>query len=157
MDWTFQGEVFNPTEADLDPKKVYSFVYLITNTVTGRWYVGKKLFWFSGWKKVKGKRKRIKVQSDWRTYYGSNVALAADVKSLGEDKFTREILTLCASKSEASYLEAKQQILRDAILTKDSYNDWICVRTTRRHLAKHAARICGLSSTPGPEKQELSS
>ena len=141
MDWTYQGKAFKPV--DLDPKKVYSFVYIITNTTNGRWYVGKKLFWFSGWKKVKGKRKRVKVESDWKTYYGSNGPLVADVKRLGEDKFTREILTLCASKSEASYLEARQQILRDAILSPNSYNDWMMLRVTRRHLKnlqiKHVA------------------
>ena len=57
----------------------YGFVYLITNLENNRKYIGKKLFWFSKTKQVKGKKKRIKVPSDWQTYYGSSDELQKDV------------------------------------------------------------------------------
>ena len=91
----------------------YGFVYLITNLANGRKYIGKKLFWFSRTKQVKGKKKRIKVASDWQTYYGSSDELQKDVILHGQDKFRRQILHLCKSKGECSYLEAKEQSHED--------------------------------------------
>ena len=70
----------------------YGFVYLITNLENNRKYIGKKLFWFSKTKQVKGKKKRIKVPSDWQTYYGSSDELQKDVILYGQDKFQRQIL-----------------------------------------------------------------
>ena len=85
------------------------FVYLITNLTNGRKYIGKKNFFFSKTRTVKGKRKRSKVESDWRDYYGSNKELQADVELLGKDLFERKILKLCKSKGEFGYYEAKYQ------------------------------------------------
>ena len=39
----------------------YGFVYCITNTTTGKKYIGKKFFYSSKTKQVKGKKKRFKV------------------------------------------------------------------------------------------------
>lgn len=133
--WLYRDTEFTPTE--LDPKKIYGFVYLITNLVNGRRYVGKKLFFFKGFKKVKKKKKRILVESDWKTYYGSSNALEKDINDLGKDNFRREILHLCTSKSECSYLEMKEQVERNAILCDGYYNDQIRVRVTRVQLTKY--------------------
>lgn len=132
--WYYRNEVFNPKEGELDPKKNVGFVYLITNLVNGKKYIGKKRFFFSKTKQVKGKKKKIKAESDWRTYYGSNAQLLQDVKDLGEAHFTREILYLCSSLSECSYLEAHEQFKVSAILHPQYYNDWIQVKITRKHL-----------------------
>ena len=79
------------------PEDCTGFVYLITNTVSGRKYVGKKLAKFSktSYKVVKlknGKKKRkkirSKVDSDWQTYWSSSDELKKDFELLGEDKFT---------------------------------------------------------------------
>ena len=76
MTWTYQGAIVNEL-----PKDCVGFVYIITNTVTGRMYIGKKLAKFSKttYKTVKlkngnKKRKKIKgkVDSDWQSYYGSS-------------------------------------------------------------------------------------
>ena len=133
--WLHHDSPFEPIE--LDPKKIYGFVYLIENLVNGRKYVGKKLFFFKGFKTVKKKKKRILVESDWKTYYGSSNALQKDIDELGKGNFHREILHLCTSKSECSYLEMYEQITRKAILSDEYYNDQIRVRVTRNQLTKY--------------------
>jgi len=133
--WLYHDSPFEPIE--LDPKKIYGFVYLIENLVNGRKYVGKKLFFFKGFKTVKKKKKRILVESDWKTYYGSSNALQKDLDKIGKINFRRIILHLCTSKSECSYLEMKEQVERNAILSDKYYNDQIRVRVTRVQLTKY--------------------
>jgi hypothetical protein len=133
--WLYHDSPFEPIE--LDPKKIYGFVYLIENLVNGRKYVGKKLFFFKGFKTVKKKKKRILVESDWKTYYGSSNALQKDFNEIGKINFRRIILHLCTSKSECSYLEMKEQVERNAILSDGYYNDQIRVRVTRVQLTKY--------------------
>ena len=133
--WLHHDSPFEPIE--LDPKKIYGFVYLIENLVNGRKYVGKKLFFFKGFKTVKKKKKRILVESDWKTYYGSSNALQKDINEIGKINFRRTILHLCTSKSECSYLEMKEQVERNAILSDGYYNDQIRVRVTRVQLTKY--------------------
>jgi hypothetical protein len=130
-EWTYRGKLFNDDIAEL-----IGFVYILTNTVTGKKYLGKKLFWFSGKKKIKGKKRRVKTitESDWREYHGSSDAVKADIEKLGNKAFTREILHLCKSKAECSYLELHEQIVQRALIRDDFYNSWIRVRVTRNHL-----------------------
>ena len=119
----------------------YGFVYLITNQTNGKKYIGKKLFYFAKTKQVQGKKKKIKVSSDWPTYYGSSDVLVKDVKELGEENFTREILHLCKSKGECSYLEAKEQFIRGVMETDDYYNTWIMVRVRKSHIKDYNVRV----------------
>ncbi len=138
MTWHFQG-----TPVDTLPEDCVGFVYLITNTVSGRKYIGKKLAKFSkttqktvklknGTKKKK--KIRSKVDSDWRDYYGSSPELSKDVVALGTDKFTREILFICKSKAECSYIEAREQFTRKVLETTDYYNGHIQVRVHGSHI-----------------------
>jgi hypothetical protein len=131
MTWTYNNEPF--TEI---PDGYEAFVYVITNTVTGRKYIGKKLFKFTRTSKKKGKRVKKQVDSDWIDYYGSNKELLSHVDLFGKEKFQREILYLCKSKGEASYLEAKEQFNRDALISEDYYNQWIMLRVRKSHLKK---------------------
>ena len=130
MSWTYNKEDFNsPSEGH------YGFVYLITNTQTGKKYIGKKLFWHKKTRQVKGKKKRYLAESDWRTYYGSSKALLQDVETFGEQSFTREILHLCKNKGECTYLEAKEQFDRSVLYNPETYyNDWIICRIHRKHV-----------------------
>jgi hypothetical protein len=119
----------------------YGFVYLITNLENNRKYIGKKLFWFSKTKQVKGKKKRYKAPSDWPTYYGSSDELLKDVTKFGKDKFHREILHLCKSKGECSYVEAKEQFAHGVMESDDYYNSWIMVRVRKSHIKDYNARM----------------
>jgi len=111
------------------------FVYNITNLTNNKQYIGKKLFNFSKILYRKSKNKRLKVRSDYMTYYGSNDELNADVKLLGEENFRRDILRLCKSKSECNYYEIKEQLKKDVVLFPDLYyNAFIGTKVNRRQL-----------------------
>jgi hypothetical protein len=138
MVWLFEN-----TQIDVLPEDCIGFVYLITNNTTGRKYIGKKLAKFSKttYRVVKQKngikkRKKIrsKIESDWQLYYGSNDQLNEDIKKLGTDKFTREILFYCRSKAECSYIEAREQFSRRVLETDDYYNGQIVCRIHGSHI-----------------------
>jgi hypothetical protein len=130
INWQYNNLDF--TENDIGDN--YGFVYRITNIITGKKYIGKKFFYSSRTKQVKGKKKRFKVFSDWQTYYGSNEELKKDVIIHGKESFKREILHLCLSKGSAGYLEAKEQFVNGVLESDEYYNTWIMVRVRKSHL-----------------------
>lgn len=109
------------------------FVYLITNILTNKKYIGKKTFFNTKRVKVKNRKNRAvkRSESDWKSYYGSSDLLSADVQQHGNHNFKREILRLCKTKSLASYYEAREQMMSDCLLKEDYYNTWISVRVHR--------------------------
>lgn len=137
LNWTHNNNDF--TEEDIGDN--YGFVYLITNTLTNKKYIGKKFFYTQKTKVVKGKKKRFKVFSDWQTYYGSNTELQNDVTIHGQENFTREIIHLCKSKGECGYLEAKEQFDRGVLESNDYYNTWIMVRVRQSHIKALNERV----------------
>jgi hypothetical protein len=137
LNWQYDGKDF--TEDLIGDN--YGFVYQITNLTNNRKYIGKKFFYSSKTKQVKGKKKKYKVQSDWQTYYGSSDSLMKDVLALGHENFSREILHLCRSKGECGYLEAKEQFVRGVMESEDYYNTWIMVRVRKSHIKEYNARI----------------
>lgn len=126
--WFYNGQQFNSID------NYIGFVYRITNMMNNRMYIGKKNFYFSKTKQVKGKKKRFKVESDWLDYYGSNKELAADVEKYGKEHFKREILMLCMSKGDFAYYEAKFQFDFNVLESQDYYNSWIMCRIHKKHL-----------------------
>ena len=138
MPWLFEN-----TAVESLPEDCSGFVYLITNNLTGRKYIGKKLAKFSKttYRIVKQKngikkKKRIKskIESDWQQYTGSNLELNKDIEELGIENFTREILYYCRSKAECSYVEAREQFSRRVLETDDYYNGHIQVRVHGSHI-----------------------
>jgi len=132
MQWIYKNE---PVEQL--PTDCAGFVYLITNTESGRMYVGKKLARFKTtrykmYTQKNGKkiRKKIRgaVDSDWQDYYGSSDQLNRDIESLGKEKFRREILYYCRSKAELNYIEAREQFARKVLESDQYYNGHIRVR-----------------------------
>ena len=138
MYWLFEN---SPVESL--PEDCVGYVYLITNLISGRKYIGKKLAKFSKtiYKVVKlkngnKKRKKIKskIDSDWLTYYGSNDELNKDIQTLGQENFRREILYYCRSKAECSYIEAREQFRHKVLESDDYYNGQISVRVHGSHI-----------------------
>ena len=144
MVWLYEN-----TEIETLPEDCVGFVYLITNNISGRKYIGKKLAKFSKTtyktvtlKNGNKKRKRIKskIDSDWQLYYGSNDQLNQDIERLGAENFTREILFYCQSKSACSYIEAREQFLHKVLESDDWYNGQISVRVHGSHIKNK--KIC---------------
>ena len=138
MSWLYEN-----TLVESLPEDCVGFVYLITNKLSGRKYIGKKLAKFSktAYKVVKlkngtKKKKKIrsKIDSDWQDYYGSSPELTKDVVALGAENFSREILYYCRSKPECSYIEAREQFARRVLETTDYYNGHIQVRVHGSHI-----------------------
>jgi hypothetical protein len=138
MTWLFEN-----TQIEALPEDTVGFVYLITNLVSGRKYIGKKLAKFSKttYKVVKlkngnKKKKKIrsKIDSDWLTYYGSNDELNKDIQTLGQENFKREILYYCNSKAQCSYIEAREQFRHQVLESDAYYNGQISVRVHGSHI-----------------------
>lgn len=133
-EWVLKvGDVYE--EVTEIPNGYYGFVYKITNVTNDRMYIGKKFFFQQKTKQIKGKKKKYKAESDWKTYYGSNEELSNDVKLLGPNKFLREILKFCKTKGDCSYHEAHYQFEEAVLLNPELYyNSWIMCKIHRKHL-----------------------
>jgi hypothetical protein len=138
MTWLYNGQVI-----DQLPDEIIGFVYLITNKSTGKKYIGKKLAKFTKTKvrtvtlkSGEKKKKKMKTyeESDWKTYWSSSEELKKDVASLGEESFTREILHYCNSKGVLSYMELKEQMVRQVLESTEYYNGIVQVKIHKSHV-----------------------
>jgi len=129
--WLYNNEPFTET-----PEHAIGFVYIITNLQNDKKYIGKKVFYFQKLIQKNLKKKKIKVESDWKTYNGSNDDLLNDIK-INNPELKKEIIEICYSKSSLSYLEARHQFINNVLLKEEYYNNWISVRVTKKHLTKY--------------------
>lgn len=127
--WIYNNQPLNDI-----PENAYGYVYLITNLLTNKKYIGKKLFWFRKTKVIKGKKKRLKVESDWKDYWSSSEDVKIDVEKFGAEHFKREILHICPNKGSCNYLEAREQMDRRVLESNDYYNGTIQCRIHRTHI-----------------------
>lgn len=131
--WYYNGEQFT---SEMISDNV-GFVYCITDVSNNKKYIGKKLFWSTKkLKPLKGKtRRRTKVEeSNWQDYFGSSDEVKALVEERGAEAFHREILHLCKTRGELSYMELKEQVDREVLLTDEYYNGIIQVRINKSHV-----------------------
>lgn len=137
-----QGKEYNSIE-DFDG--AYGFIYKITHTETGKFYIGKKQLVFKRKKKLgkkelslievkPGRRptsKLVESESDWKTYWGSSKELCEEIKKQGQDKFDRVIIQLAYTSKLLTYYEAMYQMKED-VLQIDSYNHNILGKIHRK-------------------------
>ena len=131
--WYYKGEEFTSEMIE----DHIGFVYILTDKVNDKKYVGKKIFVSKRrLKPLKGKTRRRVVlkESDWQTYYGSSDEVKSIVEEHGGERFHREILHLCKTKGELSYLEMKEQVDREVLLRDDYYNGIIQCKIHRSHV-----------------------
>jgi Putative endonuclease segE, GIY-YIG domain len=107
--WRYQGKIFE-TE---DIQDYFGFVYLIECSQTNRKYLGRKYFW--SFRTPKGKKRKVKQESDWKNYYGSCPELKEDIKKIGKDKFQRTILSLHKTVGKTNYEETRQLFLNNVL------------------------------------------
>ena len=134
--WLWKGESFT---AD-DVKNFFGFVYLITNKITHKKYIGRKYFYSTTRVAQKGKKNKkiVKKQSDWMKYYGSSKNLQVDVTLHGKENFSRVILSLHEARGDVNYHEVKEQIIRNVLECEDYYNDNILTRFYRKANKAHS-------------------
>lgn len=142
--WLYEGkEIVTISEF---PEGCVGFVYMITNTTNGKFYIGKKTLHNTLTKKLTKKeteswdkpgripkKKKEKKESNWIDYNGSNKALQEDIKLIGIQHFHREILEFCFTKKQLSYWETCLQFKLDVLL-QDTYNENIGGKWFRRDL-----------------------
>ena len=110
--WHFEGSPF--LSEDIDDN--FGFVYLITNLQNGRRYIGRKYFW--SFRTPKGKKRKVKQESDWKNYYGSCPELKEDIEKTGNRIFfKREILSLHKTKGRTNFEETRQLFI-NGVLTE---------------------------------------
>lgn len=130
--WTYKGHPFTPDMIG----DSYGFVYCITNTLTNKSYYGKKFFTKAKTLRRKTRNKKLRVESDWQSYWGSNELLQSDIAQFGVDHCRREILQLCRSRGECTYWETYYIFQSHALLSDQYYNHWVSCKIHRKHL-KH--------------------
>jgi hypothetical protein len=145
MTWRYKGKYI--TELSDMPKDVFGFIYKITNTETGEYYIGKKQV-ISVRKRNFGKKeialledKRVKKyemvvsESDWKEYRSSNQT----VKNWFLDEQTTsqcslEILRFCSNKKSLTYYELQEQFSHDVLGDELALNDNLLGKFFRKDL-----------------------
>lgn len=133
--WIYQGkEIID--ESDV-PEGMVGFVYLITNNVTGRKYIGRKILTSTTRKppkKGETRRKKVVKSSNWQNYFGSSEEMIQSVLTYGKESFTREIVRFCKSKTEMAYYECKEIFALDALIKEEFINKWITCQINGKNL-----------------------
>ena len=109
--WLYEGKPF--TTHDIND--FFGYVYRIINLQNGREYIGRKYFW--KFRTPKGKKRKVKSESDWKKYYGSCPELKEEIQQLGRQNFSRTILSLHKTAGKTNYEETKQ-LFTKAVLTE---------------------------------------
>lgn len=145
MSWRYKGDYI--TELEDMPKDVFGFIYKITNTTTGEYYIGKKQV-ISVRKRVFGKKeiealedKRMKKyemvtkESDWKSYRSSNLTVKKwfDGGEL-ESHCKLEILRFCSNKKSLTYYELQEQFAHDVLGDELALNDNLLGKFYRKDL-----------------------
>lgn len=124
--WVYKGKEF---KEDMIPEDAFGFIYEMSAIIDGNSvrYIGKKNF-YSDVKTKLGKKslptdKRLKTYKrvrkyNYQNYFSSNDILKAVAKKKGIIK--REILHICYSKTELSYMETKLQFMY-GVLESDEF------------------------------------
>ena len=109
--WLYEGKPF--TSNDIDD--LFGFVYRITNLQNGREYIGRKYFW--KFRTPKGKKRKVKSESDWKKYYGSCPKLKEEIQQVGRQNFSRVMLSLHKTAGKTNFEETRQLFV-NGVLTE---------------------------------------
>ena len=143
--WFYQNKEVSSIE-DF-PEGCYGFVYKITNKITGKFYIGRKILSNKLTVKLTKKelseqtgpgrkptKKKVQKESNWKDYWGSNKLLLEEIKQGGTAPFRKEILKFCFNKKQLTYWEVHYQCINEVLLTDKSYNDNVLAKFFRKDL-----------------------
>lgn len=99
MHWTFRDDKTRAPQ----PEEYFGFVYVISNKLTTKQYIGCKQYW------QMHKRKRHKP-SNWRVYTSSSKDLNEDIAKIGKRRFKFEIIQEYKTKRGLHYYEQFYQM-----------------------------------------------
>lgn len=85
----------------------YGFIYITTNMVNGKKYLGQK---------------RFEYGNDWHSYLGSGQALRAAIDLYGKENFSRCIVCFCYSEDELNQAEYDLSVFLDVVKNPNWYN-----------------------------------
>lgn len=134
------------------PDNTVGFVYEILHKPSGKKYIGKKLLYFTRSKRLgkkeyatlKEERKKkgipgktpvkkvVVIESDWKSYYGSNKELLKLVKEGKAEDFERKIIKFVPSKKLLTYYENKFLFSKGVLENDNYFNDNIESRYYRK-------------------------
>ena len=115
--WLYDGKVFESE----DIKDYFGFCYILIDLENGMNYIGRKYFYSV--RKKKGIRKKVRSESDWKTYYSSSKKIQQMVLESGPNRFKREILSLYKTKGQVNYNETKLLFKHDVLEAVDKYGE----------------------------------
>ena len=130
--------LWNGNPIDKIPEEHKTFVYLITNKITKKRYIGFKTAVSRRTYVENHKKKQKEVESDWKTYWSSSENLQEDVKKYGKQNFIREIIWLTVNKAVGKYIELEEQITRK-VMTENRdqyYNGIVNVRLNQHTIGR---------------------
>jgi len=99
----FKEEIVKEVEI-LDP---YGFIYITTNMINGKKYIGQSTF---------NKNKK------WKVYLGSGKILAQAINKYGKENFNKEIVAITYSQEDSNKLEIEFIENHNAVQSHDYYN-----------------------------------
>lgn len=83
----------------------YGFIYITTNLVNGKKYLGQKRF-----------------NSGWKNYLGSGIAFKQALKKYGMENFVRDIVCICYTEEELNFQEYNLSKFFNVVDSEDWYN-----------------------------------
>lgn len=89
----------------VDIYEPYGFIYITTNLVNGKRYLGQRKF-----------------SDGWKNYLGSGLAFKDAINKYGEENFKRNIVAICSSEDELNQVEYDLSVFFDVVNSPDWYN-----------------------------------
>lgn len=119
------------TDLEIPNELPFGFVYIITNKIENRAYIGKKqIKTVKKLKPLKGRKNKrhFDAETDWKIYTSSSNELNDDIIKHGIENFDFKIVRWCSSKFELHYFETKLQIENEVLFKDNFYNGIINCR-----------------------------